>query len=149
MQVAPLAREIRACRSRPGALSSKLPPCARLPCVAPTRGARCGCGPDVKLPAPTQPLPVCLPAHHFPVCLPALQPRNGWSHGELLRLLGSLERSSTHPLAAAVLGYAAAQARGRCGRGRGRGVPRARQGLHLGLGRCTMPLHNAAAALIG
>ncbi|KAL4442750.1 hypothetical protein ABPG77_006744 [Micractinium sp. CCAP 211/92] len=34
---------------------------------------------------------------------------NGWTRPELLRLLGSAERGSSHPLAAAVLGYAAAQ----------------------------------------
>lgn len=33
----------------------------------------------------------------------------GWTSQQLLRLLGSAERGSTHPLAAAVLGYAAAQ----------------------------------------
>ncbi len=36
-------------------------------------------------------------------------PRPGWTEHQLLRLLGSLERGSSHPLAAAVLGYAAAQ----------------------------------------
>lgn len=36
-------------------------------------------------------------------------PRPGWTQHQLLRLLGSLERGSSHPLAAAVLGYAAAQ----------------------------------------
>lgn len=36
-------------------------------------------------------------------------PRPGWAQPHLLRLLGSLERGSSHPLAAAVLGYAAAQ----------------------------------------
>ncbi|EFN58930.1 hypothetical protein CHLNCDRAFT_140903 [Chlorella variabilis] len=39
----------------------------------------------------------------------ACQPAAGWSARDLLRLLGSLERGSSHPLAAAVLGYAAAQ----------------------------------------
>ncbi|KAL4424213.1 hypothetical protein ABPG75_001514 [Micractinium tetrahymenae] len=34
---------------------------------------------------------------------------NGWTRAQLLRLLGSAERGSSHPLAAAVLGYAAAQ----------------------------------------
>ncbi len=38
-----------------------------------------------------------------------LQTCNGWTRPELLRLLGSAERGSSHPLAAAVLGYAAAQ----------------------------------------
>lgn len=40
-----------------------------------------------------------------------VQPAAGWSARDLLRLLGSLERGSSHPLAAAVLGYAAAQVR--------------------------------------
>lgn len=39
-------------------------------------------------------------------------PRPGWAQPQLLRLLGSLERGSSHPLAAAVLGYAAAQVGG-------------------------------------
>lgn len=55
-----------------------------------------------------------------------MQTANGWSHSELLRLLGSLEAGSSHPLAAAVIGYAAAQVGVRHGSGRGvRGV------LHL------------------
>lgn len=39
----------------------------------------------------------------------SLQARDGWSVQQMLRLLGSLERGSSHPLAAAVLGYAASQ----------------------------------------
>lgn len=39
----------------------------------------------------------------------SLQAREGWSPQEMLRLLGSLERGSSHPLAAALLGYAASQ----------------------------------------
>ncbi|KAL4854718.1 Cadmium/zinc-transporting ATPase HMA2 [Chlorella vulgaris] len=39
----------------------------------------------------------------------ACQARNDLSVQEMLRLLGSLERGSSHPLAAAVLGYAASQ----------------------------------------
>jgi cation transport ATPase len=42
----------------------------------------------------------------------AAQAHNGWSKAELLRLLGSMERGSSHPLAAAILGYAAAQVGG-------------------------------------
>ena len=43
--------------------------------------------------------------------LAGCHPRPGWSRQQLLRTLGSLERGSSHPLAAAVLGYAAAQVR--------------------------------------
>jgi hypothetical protein len=52
------------------------------------------------------------------------QPLDGWSRHDLLRLLGSLERGSSHPLAAAILGYAAAQvrSRGRLSADSGRGV---------------------------
>ncbi|KIY98833.1 zinc, cobalt and lead efflux system [Monoraphidium neglectum] len=39
----------------------------------------------------------------------SFEPLDGWSRHDLLRLLGSLERGSSHPLAAAILGYAAAQ----------------------------------------
>ncbi len=41
----------------------------------------------------------------------SLQTVNGWARGDLLRLLGSMEAGSSHPLAAAVIGYAAAQVR--------------------------------------
>ena len=44
----------------------------------------------------------------------------GWSRAALLRALGSLERGSSHGLAAAVLGYAAAQVRLGSGAGPGK-----------------------------
>lgn len=66
------------------------------------------------------PPPIRPPATHLPNLS---QTTNGWSRSELLRLLGSLEAGSSHPLAAAVIGYAAAQVGGRHGPGCGaRGV---------------------------
>ena len=47
-------------------------------------------------------MPAHLPCEHACVFV-AAQAHNGWSTPELLRLLGSLERGSSHPLAAEVL----------------------------------------------
>lgn len=46
---------------------------------------------------------------HSPDVSLLLQTANGWAASDLLRLLGSMERGSSHPLAAAVIGYAAAK----------------------------------------
>jgi hypothetical protein len=62
-------------------------------------------------PAPHRPLHTHIPPAHSPL---GLQYAPGCPPGELLRLLGSLERGSSHPLAAAIMGYAASQARRSC-----------------------------------